>query len=232
MTVFVVGIPFCNEPVVYPDVVAETFAAIERSSRRPAHVFVIDNGDVPWIPSAELIAVHDLIVERPRVNLGCAASWNRIYALYPSALILNADTAVAPETFEKMLAIPAPAVVLAHGFSCFRIDEEIRRRVGSFDEEFYPGYWEDTDYRRRMKLAGVPIYEWSVAVVATPVPGREMKATGITHGKRGDVPYQGWSGERRAWFYDCIENNKRRYVAKWGGMPSEERYVIPFGGVP
>ena len=241
---FDVGLARCNEP---DEILDETLRAIARETRIPDQIFLVDHGDAP-LSLARQDALRDLVgspgspgspescegalqILRPRRNLGCAGAWNLIhqYARDP-VIILNADCAVAPDTFERVLAYPAPAVVLAYGFGCFRIDREIRDRIGDFDETFYPVYWEDADFRRRLRLAGISVIEWPTEPVATIAPGREQAMSGIIHGKHDPDGYQGWRGHRIAWFHACVEANRRYYLAKWGGDLGEETFQIPFNG--
>lgn len=225
---FVVGIPRCNEP---PEVFAATFAALITSTQHPDRVVIIDNGDTPL--TQEPLDLCMTMIDRPGRNVGCAGAWNRIiaYAKDMPLIILNGDCAVAPDTFERLFEAPSPALVCAIGFSCFRIDHEIRKAVGPFDEEYYPVYWEDTDYRYRCKLAGIPIIEWPIEESDRPSFGRAKYTTGVTHGwRREDAGYQGWTGEKLDWFYKRWEANRDRYHAKWGGMVGEETFTTPFDG--
>lgn len=225
-TEFVVGMPTCNEP---KDLLAETIAAIRASSRRPSRIIIVDNGDAA-LPS-ERLDFEPVQIVRSGQNIGCAAAWNQIYALAAplTTIIINADCAVGQDTFERMLEPPAPAVVLAYGFSCFRIDAEVRATIGNFDEAFFPAYFEDTDYRRRLQLAGVEPIEWPRIVEAVVYPGRERVTTGIIHGKYDPDGYQGWRADKLAWFWGRYEANKKLYAEKWGGDPGHETYVVPYG---
>jgi hypothetical protein len=228
VTDFVVGIARCNET---DDVFGKTLASIASSSRLPSSVIIVDNGDVA-------LAKPDLPVQvvllRPDHNMGCAGSWNfLLWSAYVQGvvpIIINADTAVAKDTFAKMLAVPSPAVVLAYGFGCFRLDEGIYTQIGGFDEEFHPVYCEDVDYRRRLKLAGIPAVEWPIFPALEIGPGRVRSPVGIEHGKHDEAGYQGWTADKAAWFADRLEANKARYVRKWGGTPYEETYTSPFDG--
>jgi hypothetical protein len=232
---FVVGLARCNEPDAVLD---DTLRAVAQSTRRPAWVLLVDNGDAPLslerADALRRLAGAPLSVVRPRRNLGCAGAWNLIHRTTRPriTIVLNADCAVAPDTFERALAHPAPAVVLAYGFGCFRIDSEIRDRVGDFDETFYPVYLEDADYRCRLRLAGVQTVEWPTEPVARVAPGRERAASGVVHGKHDPDGYQGWRGPRLAWFHACVEANRRYFLAKWGGEPNAEAYTTPFGEPP
>ena len=224
---FVVGVPHCNEPA---DIFARTIMAITGNPCRPARTLVLDNGDTPLVldaPGVEIV--------RPGHNTGCAGAWNRLlhlaFARVETAILVNADCEIAPDTLERLLAHASPAIVCALGFSCFRIDADIYAQLGSFDEGYFPVYWEDTDYRYRAKLAGIPIIEWPVAEVERPSFGRARYGTGLAHGWRAsDAGYQGWTGARLAWFYDRYEANRQRYVTKWGGMPGFETRHLPDEG--
>lgn len=223
---FIVGVPICNET---PEILDETFTAIVSSSARPESVIVIMNGDRTRMQNMRFLD-GDFQCIRPQRNLGCAGAWNLIHKLgAPLPVILvNADCAVAPDTFEKMLAREAP-VVCAYGFGCFTMSEDVWSLVGEFDEAFYPVYYEDTDMRRRLALAGIDIDEWSIDAV-TEVNGRKLAVTGISHGKHDPDGFQGWRAEKLAWFHERFEANKRRYVAKWGGGHTEETFTQPWNG--
>ena len=222
---FAVGIPRCNEP---SDLLIETLSSITMSSQLPLRILIIDNGDERLNSAlAGDIPVH---VIRPGANIGCAGAWNTLMDTSPLPMIIvNADLAVAPDTFERMLSSRKEAIVCAFGFGCFLIPRPIWDRVGPFDEAFHPVYWEDTDYRYRCKLAGVELDEWPIDEVERVSEGRKRIATGIVHGKPGGA-YQGWTGEKLAWFHDCLERNRQRYIAKWGGGHTEEKFTVPFDG--
>lgn len=230
---FVVGIPRCNEPAY---ILAQTFEAINASTVKPSTVVIVDNGDAA-LDEGSICCDWNIIV-RPSGNIGCAGAWNRIYELanHRPLVMLNGDCAVAPDTFEHMLSKPAPTIICALGFGCFRLDHEIYERVGPFDEAFWPIYFEDTDYRYRLKLAGIQIAEeWPVGPeheVYRPSFGRATYPSGITHGWRPleDGARSHWpAGERAAWAQRRWISNKERYEAKWGGPPGEEKFTTPFG---
>jgi hypothetical protein len=82
-------------------------------------------------------------------------------------------------------------------------------RVGLFDEIFYPAWWEDADYKRRMHLAKILEDE--------PVDGVDAHLAACEHtlasGALGGV---GW------W------TTMSRYELKWGGLAGEERWIHPY----
>lgn len=233
---FVVGIPRCNEP---PEIFAATLTAVRANTMKPAFVTIIDNGDEPLEINEAMwpsdFYDYPLIVDRPNHNIGCAGAWNRIRrgnVFYKKAIILNADCEVPPDTFERVLEPPSPVIMCAFGFGCFRLDAEIFEKVGPFDEAFYPVYFEDSDYRYRLKLAGIPIIEWPFVEKERLTFGRARYTTGFAHGWRHDDGrgYQGWTNDKLTWFYRRWELNRDRFIAKWGGLPGEEKFTEPFNG--
>lgn len=181
---------------------ARCLQSVRNSSLAPNRIIVIDNG-------RQLGSQEGVTVVTPSTNLGVAASWNLLLSMiHPlPAIILNDDCEVAKDTFRLMMSVQGPCLVTACGWSCFRHDYEVRQRVGSYDESFWPAYYEDSDYAHRMKLAGM-----------SPVNLGDIVAS---HGNHGERPYQNFTQEEMSAFQRHLENNKSRFIAKWGGLPSD-----------
>lgn len=198
------------------DVLEKAIESVAANKLLPNRVVVIDNGDIkPYVPDPKWKDwVH---VVRPQQNLGCAGSWNLLHKLiYPlTPIIMNDDCVISPDTLERMMAYERGQLICAYAFGCFRMDEEIWQRVGEFDAEFYPAYYEDADYRYRMKLTNTPRVEW------------ELTGNGIKHGN-DQKNYQQWTGEKLKWFYERLEANKQRFIQKWGGEADRETFTTPF----
>ena len=100
-------------------------------------------------------------------------------------------------------------------FSGFMINKECWDRVGEFDENFKPAYFEDNDYHRRINIAGmkaivVPsamFYHFGNGTQREAIPGRW-----VTSGFQ-------------------FEKNREYYKSKWGGLPGEETFQKPFNEV-
>jgi len=150
-----------------------------------------------------------LQVVRPAKNLGVAASWNLAAAIAGDndLLVLNDDLRVGQETVGKLITCLAPHVVANHSWSCFLWRASTRKVVGLFDERFYPAYYEDNDYARRLWLAGL-----AHAHVGDPDCRHAGSATAAA---RSDQHHQEFS------------ENSARYSAKWGGPPGSERWHEP-----
>jgi GT2 family glycosyltransferase len=89
------------------------------------------------------------------------------------------------------------------------LHHETLRSVGPFDVGFWPIYFEDTDYERRMMLEGVTM---------SVVDVRE------SYTDKGHA--RSW---REGWVDVDYERQAAYYRAKWNGDPGEETYLFPFG---
>ena len=95
-------------------------------------------------------------------NLGCATGWNLIiksYIMAPYWIIVNHDIAFSSGFLQTMVEKskdPEVGIVLSdsgqHGvgsWDIFLLKDWVIKKYGLFDENFYPGYGEDTDYHLR-----------------------------------------------------------------------------------
>jgi GT2 family glycosyltransferase len=81
-------------------------------------------------------------------------------------------------------------------------------KVGAFDEKFFPAYYEDNDYFRRMLLSDVPM-------VFNAMLNPAIYRNSMTIAKDQTLN-------------NNFENNKRYYISKWGGEPTQETFGTPF----
>jgi GT2 family glycosyltransferase len=98
-------------------------------------------------------------------------------------------------------------------FSCFVINKECFERVGGFDENIFPAYFEDNDYHYRMKLKGYKAI-CDYANIYWHYGSRT---------KQQDKKLEGYLNA-------CYTKNQDYYFLKWGGTPGNEKYKIPFDG--
>ena len=131
-------------------------------------VIIIDNANVGWmyygaigiesrLPNMNLIGkIHTIHMPS---NLGVAASWNLGIKATPMApwwLIVNDDVTFPANSLAKFANYVQSYgdIVIANTvapWSCFAITDKVINIVGLFDEAFYPAYFEDTDYARRVR---------------------------------------------------------------------------------
>lgn len=96
-------------------------------------------------------------------------------------------------------------------FACFMIGQRCFDRVGRFDENFVPAYFEDNDYHYRCKVLGVP----TVGLEFAPF---------FHHGS----VTQNWNGKDSACEPKQFRANRAYYSNKWGGFPGRESFTNPY----
>ena len=112
--------------------------------------------------------------------------------------------------------LSGPATRLAH-FHCFLIDRRLFETVGKFDEQFEPAYHEDSDMLYRMRLA-------KLTQMATP-SARIFHLDRVT--LKGAMMEQ--NDELLLTLRQMMNLSMERYKAKWGGLPGEEKFTMPYG---
>jgi glycosyltransferase involved in cell wall biosynthesis len=199
---FCVGITVLNQY----DELLKCVESVLGSTLMPENILIWDNGGKL---KREMLPKGKIQVFNSATNFGVARAWNNLIAfIHPlTAIILNDDCEVAPNTFDKLMAVPGPALVNGLHWSCFRQDQSITELVGKYDEQFWPAYYEDCDYAKRILLANANRIDL----------GNIVKR----HGNHGDRPYQNFTPDELAEFQSHVEKNKARFIQKWGGLPSE-----------
>lgn len=129
-------------------------------------------------------------------------------------LVLTTGWATTPPIHGEpisMMQYPRPSSEMAWvpgaDFACFMMTEKCWEEVGEFDENFFPAYFEDNDYHRRILLKGL---------TAKTVPQAPYFHYGSSTQKTSDgVPS------------DKFLLNQQYYVKKWGGLPGAETFQSP-----
>lgn len=100
-------------------------------------------------------------------------------------------------------------------FSCFLISPETFRKIGYFDENFYPAYFEDNDYHYRIKLLGLEAYGLADAL--------------FYHKENGSGTIHRMSLEQKEEQSKNFERCREYFIQKWGGIPdSEGLFTTPY----
>jgi len=119
-------------------------------------IILDQSGEQGWSPTKPE-CVEELIVWNFPHAMGVSTSWNTIIKATPFAshwILLNDDIEFPPGSL-AILAEQAQAntdkVVIPSvaRFSAFSIGEGVIAKLGLFDEQFFPMYYEDTDYLHR-----------------------------------------------------------------------------------
>ncbi len=95
-------------------------------------------------------------------------------------------------------------------FSAFMVTKAYRDKVGTFDENFQPAYFEDNDAHRRQLLLGV----------------KSAKICWVTIEHRGSQTQN--SVENGIVTSPMFEENRSYFGAKWGGFPGDEKFDHPY----
>lgn len=203
---FAIGIPTLNRL----DLLLPTLHLYATHDFKNVKIFVVDNGDQKIninYPNVEV-----MVQER---NIGVAASWNllcdKIFEEHEYALILNDDICLGKNEQQISFLLQQYKTDLAtsiHDFCAFILSKECFGKVGRFDEEFYPAYFEDNDYAYRAKLKGFRV--WPIPFLI-PLVYRSSQTL-----------------EKANQISQYVAINKQRYIDKWGGEPSKEKFKKPF----
>jgi hypothetical protein len=151
-------------------------------------------------------------------NLGVSASWNLLAKTirnkgYSHVALLNDDiiwNRTADEIEEFIKNHEADFYQGLGTWCCFVVPISTLEKVGLFDVGYINGFFEDNDYAYRMKLAGMK-------VIADAFFNPEVFRNSSTIAKDPSLNMN-------------FEANKQRFISKWGGMPMQESFNIPFNG--
>jgi GT2 family glycosyltransferase len=116
-------------------------------------ILIINNGPEAYTPKRKDLNIR--VLNLPS-NLGMSGSWNLTIKLYPHEkywLFSSADTHWTPGSLKKFYDNSGESKMISstEGFSCFSLGENVVRKIGLFDEKFYPYVYEDDDYRERLE---------------------------------------------------------------------------------
>ena len=169
-------------------------------------ILIINNGKENYVPKRVDLNVR--VLNLPS-NLGMSASWNLGIKLYPHEqywVYSSADTHWVPGSLEKLNAVSGRKnlVMTTEAWSCFSLGEEVLRKVGLFDEFFYPIYFEDNDYYERMMLSSVKDgYIDSRIEVNVPQGASQTIGSDVNLKKRNDETFE----INKAYFNKKIEED-------------------------
>jgi GT2 family glycosyltransferase len=138
------------------------------------HLLIIDNGasDVLEDMAIDVPACveHTTYLPMP-ANLGVAASWNLGIKSFPYDerwFIASNDVRFEPGALQRLSEARSDEITLSAMFphwQAFALGYEAVKRVGLFDEGFFPAYFEDNDYQRRAQEFGVKVVHIDVQMI-------------------------------------------------------------------
>jgi GT2 family glycosyltransferase len=178
--------------------------------------------------------VRVFVIESYENNRGVAGSWNEGMrraqeAGYRYAIITNDDVEFHPGSIMSMYKsikhsnaclvsacqhgqVGYNGVIPGADFCCFAIDiHQLLDKVGTFDENFFPAYYEDNDMHKRMILAGVE----TLIDMGAPIVHHKSQTQNFDPNNPVTTP-------------QMFTHNRAYYEEKWGGTPMSEAYETPF----
>lgn len=221
------------------DLCVEMVLSSDAGTVQPEKYVILDNsagGFIPYLQEhkPEFLERDDIVILEAAYNTGVARGWNILLDYVAQNLgnmftvIVNDDIVFLPDTLEKLfehrnklvfdgIIVCGDGIGAPNAFSMFgTYPELLMRYVGRFDETIYPAYFDDNDMHYRMKLTGFDLYR---------VPD-----CGAYHNEGGSATIKAYTNEERALHDHQFRRNQEYFVRKWGGMPGEETYTIPFNG--
>lgn len=185
---------------------------------------IVDNGMAGWTPSDfDLHRRLNFDPILPISGLGYGGAINAGImqtADAPWWMWASNDVVWHPGALEEIAALmdghKEPRIVTG-GFTWAAVNPALINEVGLIDEwSFFPIYYDDNDYQYRCQLAGVDWVEWW-----------DKGTDHGSDGKPGSMTINSDQAIRRK--NDAsFQENGRRYVEKWGGMPRKEVYKSPW----
>jgi GT2 family glycosyltransferase len=178
-------------------------------------IFILDNGSQGI---AQDFHADQVTVISSTENLGVAKSWNllcrQIFSCSDYALILNDDIYLG-KTEEQIAGLLMDCddqhfIVGNNHWCAFLLPAATYFEIGAFDENFFPAYFEDNCYAYRLKLAGKLCFKTSFL-------DPEIYRNSQTIQKDMSINNR-------------FLLNREYYMKKWGGLPGEETFIIPFNG--
>lgn len=163
-----------------------------------------------WNSKYFLIPNNDILLYKKTIPRLIDAFKNKNVVLTTSFNVNNGEP--LPTSIEDIDDLFSEKITEEPDFSCFMISKECVDKVGYFDENFYPAYFEDNDYHYRINLAGL----------------KAIKTTRSVYFHFGSQTIKNDSKIRVISNRNYIKNQKF-FEKKWGGLPGHETYKTPFG---
>jgi GT2 family glycosyltransferase len=161
-----------------------------------------------WQSKYFLILNNDILLNRKAIDF-------LISALSAKKVVLASATNVSgivsrPDKVIGLLPPVKTRLTEDPDFSCFLLSLKAIKKVGYFDEKFYPAYFEDNDYHYRIKLAGLKAVKTNRALFFH-FGSRTIKDNDEIRLK-SNLGYVA---------------NREYYQKKWGGLPGHEKLNEP-----
>lgn len=168
--------------------------------------------------------IKNLIIVRSNFNIGVSRGWNYILQNYLKTycIISGDDNYFNPGSLKKVSEYMTPdklneVMFAARGdqaFTTYIFTKKTIETIGYFDENIYPAYYEDNDYRYRMLLSGHDFI--SIPDILSINTGDDNHRESCTL-HSADENYRNKMSE-------CFSRNGQYFESKWGNST----YKFPF----
>lgn len=165
----------------------------------------------------------------PDENIGVARSWNKgvesvkrydmdfLVILSASVVFKDGMLGFIRELNKNRFNL---GMMTQEGWHCLALSKKVFEGIGNFDTNFYPGYYEDSDFIRRMELARIHEPCGSIHIPGTSI---DVHPAEVAHGmKRAGIKVN---------MQACADY----FLRKWGAMPAydsqasrDKMYQYPF----
>jgi hypothetical protein len=173
-------------------------------------LLVSEGYDVAIFPNDDVVLRPDTVY-----NLVTALLHDQYTRKVKPELLITTGRNVRPQpgaAFDlQRLKAAKPEFSPGPDFSLWCTTKKLIDTVGYFDEQFVPAYYEDNDMHRRIFLAGfegaavTPYWHYGSTTIETDM---ERRIEIQTNGR--------------------FAENQQKYIRKWGGLPHEERFAMPY----
>ena len=165
--------------------------------------------------------IQEVVIVQNNQNAGYPGSVNQIIRDNTDCkhwIVCGYDWHPVPGEWERVLdkipEIPDGAFLGGTPTDCmcgFVWTPNLLAKVGYLDENFFPGYYEDNDYRHR-------ILQSDANVASIPLRAYHDRSSTL----KSSIHF-----ERKNQY--TFHKNCQYYIEKWGGTPTQEKYDRPFG---
>jgi GT2 family glycosyltransferase len=203
----VVAIPTINRADLLNEALAKYF-----NDFKDTHIAICDNGKQDILTREE-----NFMIYRPEQNLGVSGSWNMLmdYADKINAthvLMLNDDIYLGRTEHEIKMVIKnninSDFINSFQNWCSYILKIDMWKKVGGFDTEFFPAYFEDNSFDYKMTLVNA---EKSWTSFLDPIVYRNS----MTIAKNPTLNQK-------------FAQNRQMYIDMWGGLPTEEKFKTKF----
>lgn len=183
------------------------------------HLFIVDNSEDNFCNKFEQMGAE---VRYPKVNIGVSRTWNlglkedKDYTFFVSQSVnFRQGFKQIVDELDKIQdqGMAKYGLFTQLGWHCNGISQETVKQIGYFDENFYPSYYEDVDYARRLYIADLHANTPErcfpcITIDAEPITTAAALKSGlrVRFDKLGEY-----------------------YSQKWNGNHPNEKYIKPFG---